>query len=277
MTIFAIPEATRYCQGYRGSLGAAQGSFRTFGNSLAVGKTFVEGSAAFDELRDWSLREAERQLFLAMATYRRSFSLMTVSMSSWAHVTMYYSAFHSASSLMGMFGCWRLATRKIIDVASSSLNQQELTVRSFSSTYRGSHGSFWDLFYSNMISLTNWVDPKLRIGLLPISQSITWQIDRRNDVNYDSHNAVTAMAEFERTFRKSRVATSLPGPLNTQFQVMENLLRLASKFAREFGLATDALDGLKPKGERREKVRELILDQKLPDLDRSLKRRPLLV
>lgn len=276
MTIFAIADAKKFCRGYRASQGATQGSFKSFAEALPVGRAYVEGTVEFDELRDWSLREAERQLFLAMATYRRSFSLMTVSMSSWAHVTMYYSSFHSASALMGMFGCWRLGRGKTIDVQSSVPNHQELAVRKFASTHRGTHGAFWDLFYANMITLTNWVDPALRVGLLPIGQSITWQSDARNDINYDSHSAITLMADFEQSFRKSRVAASLPGVLSTQFRTMEILLQLSAKFAREFGLATDALDRLGPPGTRRDKVRKLVLDQALPMLDRSLKKRPLM-
>jgi hypothetical protein len=273
MTIYGIPEATYFCSGYRGTPGNAAGSFTNFTTGLTTGQAFTEGSSDFDTFRDCSLRESERLLFLAMAHYRRSFSLLSVSTASWAQVTMYYSAFYSAKSLLGMFGGWFLKGKKIIDVAKSAPGKQELIVGKSASTYRGSHQVFWDHFYANIAALDPWIEPPLRFAIAPVNGDVTWQIDRRNEVNYDSFTACDLMKNFQVSFRKTRVTSSLPGVLNTQFQVMEALLRLAAGQARKFRLATDALSAFSPKGDRRQKVRALIINEALPSLDRNIKRR----
>jgi hypothetical protein len=277
MAIFAMPEAAHFCGGYSGAPMPAGGSFRSWTSSLSTGRVFTEGTSDFAELRDASLREAERFLFLAMCSYRRVFSLMTVSLSAWAHVTMYYSAFFAASSLLGMYGCWALNKNRIIDVTRSSPGAQQLTIRRWTSTYGGSHKAFWDLFYGNVSSLAPWVDLPLRGAIAPVSGDVVWQIDSRNEINYDSFAACELMRDFQQSFRRSRAVSTLPGALRTQFNIMEAMLRLTASFAKDFGLETDALDLLQPAGQRRVKVRELILQDDLPELERLVRRRALLV
>jgi hypothetical protein len=229
MAIYAIPEAKHFCSGYRGTSGVAAGSFKDLTGSYKPGQVFAEGSPAFDELRDCSLREAERMLFLAMSLYRRSFSLMTVGTASWAQVTMYYSAFYSAKSLLGMFGGWVIGGKTIIDVSKSTPGAQELVIGRSVSTYKGSHQVFWDHFYANIVVLSPWIDPKWRFAIVPMGGDPAWLIQNRNDVNYDAYKAVDLMLGFQGSFKKSRVATTLPGALNTQFRIMEGLLRLAGR------------------------------------------------
>ena len=273
MPLFGIPEATYYCSAYSNSVGAAQGSFRALGGTLAVGRTFSEGSADFTELRDCSLREVERLLFLGIGQYRTSFNLFTPSTAGWANTTLYYASYFAANSLLGMFGSWKLHKNRVIDAARSAVGNQQLVVRKVASTYGGSHRQFWEFFYTTSSPLLAWIDPSLRYAMLPVSGSVTWLIDSRNDANYDTHIAIGAARLFQSTFRRSKFPSGLPGALGTQFAVADGLLRIAVLFARQFKLKTDALDLLLPSGSRADKLRELIFDHPTPQLQRYIKRR----
>jgi hypothetical protein len=276
MAIFAIPDATHYCGNYQALTGSATASFRQTYDNLVLGRVFAEGAAGFNEFRDCAIREVERLFFLSISNYRRSFDLVSTSGSPWAHVTMYYSSFFAATALLGMFGAWKMRGNRVIEVAVGAPGSQQLTVRTFTSTYRGSHQQFWDYFYANVSVLSPWIDPSLRFALAPISGTITWPIDHRNDVNYDSHSACALMTGFQTSFRKSRFRTSLPGAMNTQFRLMEALIAITSQFARQLGVRTDALDSMNPNGPRRLKVRRLIL-QPPGDLGRHARRKMLVI
>jgi hypothetical protein len=189
---------------------------------------------------------------------------------------MYYATFFAATSLMGLFGAWKIGGNRILDVASGTPGSQQLVVRRYASTFSGSHQSFWDYFYLNASSLDPLVEPTLRFALVPISGSVTWLIDNRNDVNYDSHGAFALMAGFGATFRRSKFPASLPGAINTQFQHMEAMIRIAAKFSRDLGINTDAVRMLGPSQSRRETIRRLVYMPSLP-LGRLAKRKGLIV
>jgi len=59
-------------------------------------------------------------------------------------------------------------------------------------------------------------------------------------------------------FSDKRFPDSLPGILRTQFDIAEGLLTLAFKFAKDFGLSTDALADLPPHGTRKSKIEKLV-------------------
>ena len=85
----------------------ASASLVTFVRELSADKTkLTEGTPEFDEFRDCALRHAERHLLLAASLYRRALDLMIPSSAPWAHVTLYYGAFHAAQSFLAMFGGW---------------------------------------------------------------------------------------------------------------------------------------------------------------------------
>jgi hypothetical protein len=273
MPAFGVVEADYFCKQFSQTPGRAEASFRALTSGLTRGRAFAEGTRDFDELRDCSLRESERLLFLALSQYRRSFDLLMPSSASWALVTMYYGSFHAAAALLGMFGNWHLSGSKIIDVTQATRGSQVLTVETLSTSYHGSHQRFWELFYLRAASLLPWVDPGLQYALLPVSGDVAWLISTRNDMNYDSFAAHQSLRAFQLNFRRSRLASSLPGPLSTHFQILDGLIQIALTFARQFGLATDSLDQLSPPGTRKEKVRQLILDSSIPDLRQQIRRR----
>jgi hypothetical protein len=272
MPLLSIPEATYYCAGYRKRRGMPHSSFRQLCRTFRVGDSLREGTARFDKFRVAGLREVERQLFSSVSTYRRSFDLLMASASPWSHVTMYYSSFFAASALLGMFGNWNIGRHAIIDVLLSSPGSQNFTIRRYSSTYTGAHEFFWDVFYSNVAALAADVDPALRFAISPISGSVTWQSDTRNEINYDSHIASLAMASFQSSFVPGRVPATLPGTLNTQFKVMDGLVQIAVSFAKKLNIRTDALDPLSPIGRRSTKVRRLIFAPAVPSLPGSVRK-----
>lgn len=257
MAILEVSEAKHFCAGYRATGGHARGSFRKWSSTLPLTRLFSEGTPHFNEYRDITLREVERLLFIAASHYRRSFDLLTPSASAWAHVTLYYGAFYSAHAILGTFGTWILKDR-IIHPIDGTPGAQRFQVKRVVSTYRGSHRQFWEYFYSAVPALTNWIDPPLRFAITPVAGNPTWQTDTRNELNYDTFEVLKIISSFQQVVRYSILRKSLPGVLNTQFHIMEALLQLATKFAREFRIATDALETLEPSGNRKQKVRALV-------------------
>src|SRR5206468_4332448 len=152
----------------------------------------------------------------------------------------------------------------VVDVAASQPGTQELVKRKAQTTYSGSHERFWDIFYKAVSSLEPWVDPKVRFAITPVSSTITWQIENRNEVNYDSFLACQLAFNFQTNFNSAKFPTSLPGRLITQYSVSEGILLITSKFVREFGLTTDALDSLLPVGPRKAKIERLVFKDRIP-------------
>ena len=269
MKIFDVSEAQYYCNNYSATTGKCQNSIRIYCHEELKGVHILkEGTAKFNEYRDCSLRNVERCLFLAASLYKSSHRLMSASSSSWTYVTLYYGAFYSASALLGMFGIWIDAPYIGVEVTRGNINSQELTIHrkktlKTMTTYNGTHRMFWDLFYKAVRSLHAWVDPSLRFVIMPVSGSPSWQPDRRNEINYDSFRALTLDREFKLKFKFRQFPTSLPGILNTQFKITESLTLLAFKFAKDFGLNTDALDVLMPSGTRGDKIEKLIFNSRI--------------
>lgn len=273
MAILAKPEAGYFCSGYRAPAGIAQGSFRSWSDGIALNYSFSEGTARFDELRDMSLGEVERLLFMAASLYRRSFDLQLASASNWAHVTLYYGSYFSAQALLGIFGTWKLKRDKIVlepDIGTPG--SQRFTVRRIDFTSSGPHRQFWEFFYNSVQPLSPWIEPQLRFAIAPISGNPFWQAETRNELNYDSHSALQLMGAFQASFRPSKFRVTLPSVLNTQFQIMEALLQIAVQFCTELRISTDALHILKPAGNRRSKLKQLVVFAQRPSVDRFVRK-----
>lgn len=278
MNLFGIPEAQYYCAAFASAPGPAAGSLRDYvATQLRGVNSLAEGSPGFNAYRDCALRDAERSLFLAVSHYRRSTDLMLASASPWAHVTLYYCSYFAANSLLGLFGGW-INNRTVIDVATNARGNQQLRItRSVKTVNNGPHRIFWELFYNAVMPLFPWVPSGLLLAIQPVAGNVTWQIDNRNALNYDTYAAYQLSGQFQVGFRRSRFRTTLPGALSTQFRVAEAMLLTACEFGRQFGLETDALAGLIPAGSRRKKIRALIFREEIPALARNLRRRPVFV
>lgn len=255
MRIFSLTDANHYCRSFAPVVGDAENSVKSFFSTHITGTSprvsiLREGSVIFNEFRACSLRDAERCLFFSISQYRRCLDLMTPSGCSWALVTTYYGSFYAAQALLAMFG-GRTFTNHVIDVRISRRGSQELSVRNIGSgagqeptTFRGSHQRFWDFFYRAFNSISSLIPAHLLIAVTPISNQIDWQPKNRNDINYDSYNALELSKIFNTSYNPVNFPTSLPGVLNTQFSVFEATLELAFYYAKQFGLRTDALNSM---------------------------------
>jgi len=274
MKIFGVDEARYYCSSFTGSTGDAIKSVNDFQKDCLGDKPRIlrEGTALFSQYRDCSLRDVERSLFLAASLYRRSLDLMMASSSPWAHVTLYYGTWYAARALLGMFGC-AVFKRHAVDVDKGAPGQQTLRLRKIgnkqgqlNTTFSGSHRVFWDFFYRAAGDLGPMVEARLSAVLSPISGDPEWQIQRRNEVNYDSMVGVRLAAEFRKVFCEQTFPGSLPGVMGTQFHVLNSLTELVYDFAAKLGVKTDALDTLGTTSPLRQKVRDLIYAVQMPDL-----------
>ena len=198
---------------------------------------------------------------------------MIPSSSPWAHVTLYYGSWYASRALLGMFGCTVFSSPNVVDVSKGSPGQQELRLRKIGkkpgqqyTTFTGSHRIFWDIFYIAAQALIPMVDPRFAAVLSPIGGDPVWQIQHRNEVNYDSLIGFRLAEDFDRSFSKQGFPGCLPGVLSTQFRILETLLELVYSYANQVGLSTDALDGLGRPAPLRDKVRHLIYTDKPPGL-----------
>jgi hypothetical protein len=91
-------------------------------------------------------------------------------------------------------------------------------------------------------------------------------------INYDSIISFYLSKDFNRTFNKYSFPSCLPGVLGTQYRLVEDLLELVYSYADQFGLNTDALDGLGLHSPRRKKVRQFIYSDKPQNLVRKTKK-----
>jgi hypothetical protein len=270
MRLFSIAEAQYYCSIFRGSVGDPDRSLEEFNKKQILNKfrMFSEGSPIFDEYRDCLLRNVERALFFSASHYRRALDLMISSASPWAHVTLYYGSWHTAHALLGLFGC-TITNNYVIDVEKGLPGNQTLRIRRIggkpgqvNTTYLGSHQRFWDLFYRAFQTTKAAFPPSFQVALSPISGDRIWQIERRNDINYDYFSSIQLAQDFERGFTFTNFPSCLPGVMNTQYKVFELLLEMSFYYAKDFGIATNALDGLRTPLPLRKKVRELIYNEK---------------
>lgn len=267
MNIFGIIEAEHFCKSYSNRVGDSSGSLsKFFDNNIRNFKTIKENSKPFEDYRSCLLRDVERNLFLSISNYRRNLDLMLPSASAWSYTTIYYGTWFAAHSLLGMFGC-AIFKDYVIDVKKMSPGKQELQIKRIGTrtgeehtTFQSqsTHRIFWDLFYNSIKPIKPYLDPSLRFAISPISSKPTWQIDNRNSINYDSHEAILLSLDFQNNFNKSNFPSSLPGILNTQYSIFEALLQITFSYAKQFSINTDALSGFLPTGKIQDKIRRHI-------------------
>lgn len=258
MQLFDLAGAKAFASGFSAGSGKAAGSMQDFLSSIKGQTKLVEGQTEFSDYRDCLLREAERRLYLATSNYRRAHDLMLGSAAHWTHVTLYYSAFYAASSIVGMLGGW-IGDWNLVHVNKTAPGSQELSVVGKPglgklTTYPGkSHRMFWDIYYNSMPPLATWIPGKLTPAITAINGDPLWLIQLRNDVNYRSLNATAAVIAFQNSFDPSRFPTCLHGDIATLFRLTGEAVELGSWLADEIQLSTDALQQVQPAGTRRVK------------------------
>ena len=279
MQIFDVTQAQHFCRGYTGLPGnATLGLQDFFQNALSGHARIREGTHVFTEYRDCLLREAERNLFLSAASYRRGLDLMSAGSASWLQVTYYYSSFYSARCLLGICGAWVRSPARTEVVGGNPGNQEIEVVRNFGkkTTYTGTHERFWDSFYDAVGPLVPWVPREYRAGLAPVNANVTWMIKARNRLNYDSLAALDLVSQFRTSFNSRSFPHSLPGELNTQFGIAQRLLLLACWLARQCRLATDTFHRIQAGATRLDTMRLYVFDAKIARMGAHSRRRQVL-
>lgn len=278
MNIFHVAGAKHFCQNF-GTSGSSTGSLKDY--LARLNKTITqlrEGSQEFNEYRNCSLCDSERSLFLAASHYRRALDLMTIGSAAWAHVTLYYGSFLAAHSIITMFGGW-IDPPLWVEVSAANPGQQELHIHRKPPSGKkggGTHKGFWDLYYIACKPLTVSVDRTLLFAVDPVSSNPYWQIEARNEINYDTYRAFELSYGFKSGFDEMRFPSCLPGKLNTQYQVTEAMILQAFSFAKTFGLATDAMNLLMPTTPRCDVVKKLVYEVVSPNLEAKTRKAELL-
>ena len=274
MRPFTIQGATYYCSSFQPRPGDAERSLDEFSLTHLGGvRSITEGSKLFQDFCACTLRETERNLFLAVSHFRRALDLMIPGAVHWAYVTLYYGTWYAAHSLLGILGC-SVLNKRVIHVGRSTPGNQEFRIQKIGNgqgqyyvTQSGSHRTFWELFYKTAPSVRYWLtDPTASVALAPVANNNNWLIDQRNQINYNSETGIRLSGEFEKTFAECDFPHCLPGALNTQFGICEGLIAASFSLASRFGLGTDALDVLDSPVPIRQKIKNTIYSSKLPNL-----------
>jgi len=258
MKLFDIGEARHFCTALAAHRPGVGQSLKAFHKTLPRQTRLVEGTTYFDVHRVSLLNAVERWILFGVADYRRALDMFTPSNAPWAQVTLYYSSFFAANALLGMFGVW-VNHERLVDVVQGTPNNQILRIaRSPRSPngYPGSHRRFWDFYYDGCNTISPWVPTDLQSAVSPVNNDRTWQIEARNDVNYDMHGAFGGAIFFGSSFNPRKLR-SLPGSLGQQLDVTENMLKLAIYFVKELSVSSFAYEGLGT-GSRSKVFRELV-------------------
>ena len=103
-------------------------------------------------------------------------------------------------------------------------------------------------------------------ALTPVSNDAAWLTKQRNRINYMAEDSMSIANTFGSTFNNHNFPGSLPGVVNTQFQVCQGLLTVALDFADQFGLQTDALDVYGNQDTLRDKIIRFVYEIPKPTL-----------
>jgi hypothetical protein len=249
--------AKYFCGQFSGTVPVDSPMRDFFNASLSKKKSFKEGEQVFTEYRDYLLRESDRCFFLGISCFRRALDQFSSASVFWAHVSLYYSGWFAAHSVLGMFGCWVQGDKKVVQVKSDSPGVQEFAVtRDYPKQYPGgTHQFFWDAYYNAMKAVVLWTDPSLHLAVKPISSNHIWAIEKRNLINYQTIQAFKLMDDFSAGFDPDKFPASLQGDVATQFQLARSLLLFCADRASEFALKTDVYSRT---GTRERAIKELI-------------------
>lgn len=258
MQLFDISEARHFCTPLPTHRPGVSQSLKAFHRTLPRQTRLVEGTTYFDVHRVSLLNAVERWVLFGVADYRRALDMFIPSNAPWAQVTLYYSSFFAANAILGMFGAW-IDQSRLVDVVQGTPNNQILRIaRSPRSPngYPGSHRIFWDFFYDGCNTISPWVPTALQSAVSPVNNDRIWQIEARNDVNYDMHSAFNGAISFGASFKPKRLRL-LSGSLGQQLDVTEKMLKLSIYFAKLLGVSSFAYEGI-GNGGRSKVFRELV-------------------
>lgn len=278
MRLFSLAEASHFCQNFTQESGDSEYKISDFyTNHLAHVSSVTEHSSRFNEYRACLMRETERNLFLSMAQYRRCLDLLLSSSSHWAFVTLYYASWYAAQAILAMYG-GRVFKKHVVDVGVGTPGHQRLDRRKIGNGQHeeptltsGSHRNFWKIYYNSVSSLVPTIPAHLTMAVSPVSSNEFWQIEMRNEYNYETFSAIDLNSDFQAAFSAAGFPVSLPGALNTQYRVAESMIEYAFGVASQLNIATDAL-ALYGNSGMRTKIRQHIYSPKAPALVRRTRK-----
>ena len=244
MRLFDITEAQHFCRALPAHAPGTGQSLPSFHDKLGVIR-LVEGTPYYDVHRISLLNAVERWILFGIADYRRALDMLIPSNAPWAHVTLYYSSFFGANAILGMFGVW-VHFDRLVDVENGVAGNQVLRITKKArapSGHRGSHQVFWDFFYEGCKTISPWVPNELQQVTVPVNNDRIWQINARNEANYDMFSAFDGAIRLSSSFNPKKLR-SLRGPLAQQLEVTEGMLKLAIHFADGFAVSSFAYEGL---------------------------------
>jgi hypothetical protein len=258
-----LPQARHFCAPPANVVaGINDQSLAAFHGVRSSVPLLTEGTPRFEIHQACLLRSVCRWLVYSLGHYRRSVDMLVPVSAPWMHVTLYYASFFAANAILGMFGGWIGYTEsgpRVVDVERGAAGSQVLRIHrklASPSGAKGSHRAFWDFFYDGVAGISAWAPVELVGALRPVLGDFGWQIAERNGVNYDMFRAWESSILLCNTFRASRLRT-LSGPLKLQYEVAEQMLRLALFFGSEVSLSAEALVGCGHPGTRRQVQRRL--------------------
>jgi hypothetical protein len=244
MQLFTFTEAEHFCRPLATYVPGAGQSLDVFHKNLSI-RRLREPNQDFEIHRVSLLNAVERWLLFGAAHYRRALDMFIPSNAPWAHVTLYYSSFFAANAILGMFGVW-IHLRRWIDVETGTLHHQVLRINGNPkgpNGFGGSHQRFWDYFYEGCNSISPWVPNELLPAVVPVNNDRIWQINARNEVNYDTFLAFDAAMSFHTSFNEKKLK-SYGGSLGQQIEITEAMLQLALYFANTFKISSYPYEGL---------------------------------
>lgn len=199
----------------------------------------MEGSPTYSAYRDNLLREAERDYYYALSVFRRAHDALIASAAFWGHVGLYYSSWYAAHCIVAALGGW-VDSRWIVEVVRETPGSQEFQVIQNPDVRRGSHRTFWSVYYNAMNPYRLLLDPKFILAIDPVGANQAWQIDTRNRLNYSVVEMQKLTDAFAATFEAATFPSSLPGETSTQYSVTRSMIHLAAHLLQDLGTVTDA-------------------------------------
>jgi hypothetical protein len=248
--LLSVEEARTFVSGFSKMNVPTGSSFKSFVRDPQWDNVLIdEGSPEFSRLRDEILRNAERSLFLAVSNFRRSLDLLNTSSAMWSQVTLYYSSYFAANTVLGCLGGVLDVPARAIGVSRGESGLQQLASFRWEDYSSGrssdTHRKFWENFYRLVAPMRGATDADGRDPFQPFNSIDTWQTDHRNNVNYDTRTALDLLQSFGGAFNLGLYPDCLPGNLKIQFELSRSLVNAALQLGHTLKLATDGIDGIR--------------------------------
>jgi hypothetical protein len=253
MPLLDLPQARAFVSGFHGGPMPTR-SLWVWADGLKSSKQknqrVVDPSGGFKELRAMMVADAQLNLGFAIANYRRGVELISKIGMQWAFVTLYYSAFFGAQSILQVFGA---AVRRRIQITPSvdPSGQLELTVQPIgagASGNTGSHQRTWEVYYLLVPTISQWIPTMPQGALHPPTAGatptadVTWCCEQRNVINYDPIQAGSLCSMYPGTGSVPDQRLTLTGDLREIHRIAREIVDGALLVHHTLAVGTSALN-----------------------------------